>query len=186
MTQFPDFDAKHGPPFACRPATASSIRTYAPELPAPLVDAWREEGWCGYAEGLIWTVDPADFAHAVEEWLGPDDSSVAILRTGFGDLVVWDESGARYLDVIHDKVFPLTDDPEILFDYVLCRAEYLTKVLDQKLFQKAVEKLGPLAHDECFAFEPAIALGGPGTLATIKKRKLREYLGILAQLRSEP
>ena len=32
---------------------------------------------------------------------------------------------------------------------------------------------------------PAASGRAPGTLATIKQRKLREYLGILAQLRSE-
>jgi hypothetical protein len=61
----------------------------------------------------------------------------------------------------------------------------LDDVLDQKLFQKARKKLGPIEYDECYGFEPAIALGGPGTLSTLRRVKLREHLSLLAQLVDE-
>ena len=55
-------------------------------------------------------------------------------------------------------------------------------MLKASLFERARELLGPPERDECYAFEPALALGGPGTLETIRRVQLREHLGILAQL----
>ena len=185
MEQFPEFKKKHGPAIKCRPATAESIRVYKATLPAALINEWREDGWCGFAEGLIWIVNPSELTDVLADWLEPGDTAVAIARTAFGDLILWNQDGACYLDVIHARIFSLTDDPEILFDYILCRDDYLNKVIDQKLYRKALQKLGVPNYDECYAFEPAIALGGPGTVATLAKRKLREYLAILAQIGSE-
>jgi hypothetical protein len=182
MALFPEFKKTHGPAVQCRPASPEAIRTYRTKLPTALIDEWRESGWCGFAQGLIWTVDPSDFTDVVEDWLEPGDSAVTFMRTAFGDLLVWKKDGAHYIVVSYARVFRLTDDPEILFDYTFCTKNFREKVLDEKLFRKALKKLGPLEHDECYAFEPAIPLGGPGTLATLKKRKLREYLAILAQV----
>ena len=58
-------------------------------------------------------------------------------------------------------------------------------MLEQKLFRKALKKLGPLQHDECFGFEPAIALGGSESVENVRIVKLREHLSILSQLVDE-
>ena len=45
----------------------------------------------------------------------------------------------------------------------------LEKALDGKLALKAMKKLGPLAPDEMYTFEPALALGGKPVLKYMKK-----------------
>lgn len=64
----------------------------------------------------------------------------------------------------------------------LCDKEIAEKILRVSLYQEAVARLGPPARDECYAFEPALALGGPGTADTLRRVAVREHLGILAQL----
>jgi hypothetical protein len=56
------------------------------------------------------------------------------------------------------------------------------KDIKDALAAKAVKKLGPLAADEMFTFEPALALGGAERLKYIVKAKLMPQLSFLAQL----
>jgi len=70
-----------------------------------------------------------------------------------------------------DRLFTLLCDPEIR-----------EKILRAPLFEKALPLLGSPSRDECYAFEPALALGGSGDLETIRRVKMREALGVLAQL----
>lgn len=86
------------------------------------------------------------------------------------------------LDPQYGTLARIANKIEVFFDYVLCRNQYLDDVLDRKLYLKAKKQLGPLEYDDCYGFEPAIVLGGPGTLETLRKVKLKEHLAILAQL----
>jgi hypothetical protein len=45
-----------------------------------------------------------------------------------------------------------------------------------------LKRLGRLRFDQCYAFEPVLALGGTGEAETTKIVKIREYLGILSQI----
>jgi hypothetical protein len=53
---------------------------------------------------------------------------------------------------------------------------------DKPLFERALKKLGPLAADEMYGFEPTLALGGKADLKNLHKVKAVEHLVILAQL----
>ena len=185
MPQFKDFKKKHGPAAQCRPAKPKTVAAYQKRLPAPIIEEWQESGWCAYGDGLIWLVDPDMLMVSVGEWLGTSSKAVPFARSAFGHLYLWDEECAHMLDPQHGTLAKIVNKIEIVFDYVLCRKEYLEDVLDQKLFTKARKRLGALEFDECYGFEPAIALGGPGTLDTLRRVKLREHLSILAQLVDE-
>lgn len=185
MAQFMNFKKQHGPAAECRPAKANVITAYGKKLPAPLLAEWKESGWCSFGDGLIWLVDPDFLKVSVREWLGATSKAIPFARSAFGHLYLWDDEGAHMLDPQHGTIAKIVNKIEVVFDYVLCRKEYLNDVLDQKLFKKARKKLGPLEFDECYGFEPAIAIGGPGTLDTLRKVKLREHLSILAQLVDE-
>lgn len=52
----------------------------------------------------------------------------------------------------------------------------------QPLFDRALTVLGPLAFDEMYAFEPALALGGKADLMHLRKVKCVEHLVLLAQV----
>jgi hypothetical protein len=81
----------------------ASIEKWRGKLPDQLLTNWQEEGWCGYANGLFWTVDPDDYEDIVDEWLEDIpleqlDAFHVIARTAFGDLYLWGEkTGASTL-----------------------------------------------------------------------------------------
>jgi len=185
MAEFKEFTKKHGPPRDCRNAPAQAIEAYRKKIPELLIAEWSSSGWCAYGDGLIWLTNPDELKAPVKEWLGKSSTEIVVARSGFGHLFLWNNEGAQMLDPQYGTLAKVVSKIEVLFNYVLCRKEYLQDVLDQKLFIRAQKKLGPLAYDECYGFEPAIALGGPGTLDTLRKVKLREHLSILAQLVDE-
>ena len=66
-----------------------AIQKWRGKLPDQLLKYWQEEGWCGYKDGLFWTVDPDDYEDLVDEWLADTpieqlDSFHAIARSAFG------------------------------------------------------------------------------------------------------
>jgi hypothetical protein len=185
MSSFPYFSKVQGPAIKCRQVTEASIRQYKDKLPAALIEFWQENGWCGYGDGLLWVTNPADFDDVLDEWPEAPDNAIVFARTAFGDLFLWNDDSAYRLDVLYHKVNDLTDDIDIFFNYIFCSDDYLDKGLARKLYRKALKRLGQPDYDECYAFEPALALGGPGTVDTLRKVKLREHLSLLAQLRDE-
>lgn len=183
MAPFTRFTSTHGPPGNCISVSREIVDTYTGKLPAQLLEHWGEIGWCSYANGLIWITNPADFGGILVDWLGQiGDSALAFAWTAFGDLMYWHNGRVYYLDVLYGKVSKRTDKLDVFFEYTLCQDDYCRDVLDQPLYEQARVMLGVPAHDECYAFEPALALGGPGTVDTLRRVKLREHLAILSQL----
>jgi hypothetical protein len=66
--------------------------------------------------------------------------------------------------------------------FLLCDPEIKEKMVRASLFRQALAPVGPPAQDEYYAFEPALALGGPGTVDTIRRVTIREHLAILAEM----
>ncbi|MGH9360619.1 MAG: GAD-like domain-containing protein [Thermoanaerobaculia bacterium] len=182
MSSFPKFRQKHGPPADCRPAPAARMRAYRQRLPSSVLDLWQEEGWCSYAEGLLWFVDPEDFRVAVEAWFDRPDQMIVFGRTAFADLFLWDGEEGQYLDVQYGKLTSLTDMPSVFFEVSLCTDRYLDTVIRRKLYRQAVKRLGKPAYDECYAFEPVLALGGSPKAKSLSKVKVREHLVFLAEV----
>lgn len=183
MTHLENFKRIHGPGISCRKAVKEKILFYKDKLPASLIELWEDEGWCGYAKGFIWVVDPPDYTDIINEWLKiPSKIFYVFARSAFGDMFLWCNNEAYYLNVHHDKIKRITDDIEIVFNSVLCDSVVLERLLLMKLYQDALPRLGQPKYDECYAFVPALALGGPGTADSLQKVKLHEHLGLLAQL----
>lgn len=182
MMPFPDFDADYGPAEGCARIPADKFNTYEGLLPVELIQLWRQSGWCRYKTGLLWTVNPKQFDGVIDEWVDFEGQSpLVFLRTGFGHLYFWYKDYVYSLDVQRGSISQVTKRMALMFT-LLCDPQVKTKIVREELFQQAVQRLGPPACDECFGFEPALALGGPGTLETIKRVKIREHLSILAQL----
>lgn len=58
----------------------------------------------------------------------------------------------------------------------------LKEVDDQPLFERALEKLGPLDHDTMYGFVPALALGGEPSLDLLQKLSAQAHLDVLSQM----
>lgn len=182
MGQFQDFEQKYGPATECQTPGEDAYRLFQSALPEQLIAQWREAGWCSYGNGLVWLTDPRQFDGIVEDWVElPDPKPLVFLRTAFGHLYFWHTGAVHSLDVHGGSVSEVTKRIHRIFT-LLCDPEIAGKILRVSLYQEAVARLGPPARDECYAFEPALALGGPGTADTIRRVAVREHLGILAQL----
>lgn len=180
----------------------ADIATWRGVLPSQLLQYWREEGWCGYANGLVWTVNPSDFEDIKDEWLNDTplehiDKFHVIARTAFGKMFLWGEKTGNSVVIspytstisgLEKNLKRTIDDPDF---YIRTFFGFLTKnrcdVKDEdgrRLFDRAVKKLGPLRTHEVFGFEPALVLGGRMDLINISKLNLDAHLTILRQFSS--
>lgn len=183
MSQFKNFHKLHDPGLKCKKAANKSIQEYKDKLPSSLLEEWKENGWCGYAQGLIWIVNPDSFEDILGDWVDlTSTSAIVFARTIFGDLFLWSGDQVHILTVQDGDVEVITKDIEIFFNKFLCEEDILDNVLKKDLYQEALQRLGLPEPNECYAFVPALALGGPGTVDTIERVKLREHLHFLAQL----
>lgn len=178
----------------------ATLERWQGKLPDQLIKYWKEEGWCAYASGLIWTVNPDDYEDLVDEWLHDTfleqiDAFQVIARSAFGELFLWGQKtgGSVTISCATNSIICLSsnlkrklDDPDF---YV--RTFFSNKSIDrcdlddelgQPLFKRALAKLGPLEPDELYGFEPALVLGGKMRLENLAKLKLDVHLTILRQL----
>jgi hypothetical protein len=182
MSQFEDFVETYGPAQNCEPPAEGDLRAYEGTLPPELLQHWREAGWCAYGNQLLWIVNPKQFDGVVDEWLEfePGTSSV-FMRSAFAHLYLWHDGYVHSLDVQDGNLSRVTKNIARMFT-LLTDPELQEKILRRSLYEQVLPRLGPLGRDECYAFEPALALGGPGTPDTVRRVKIREHLGILKQI----
>jgi hypothetical protein len=185
MDRFPKFHKKHGPSFDCQGVPQEAFDRYADKLPADLFEEWRQRGWCGHGDGFFWTADPAELDDLLSGWFTDSIQRYAFVRTAFGGLFYWDGTDAQYLDVLLGDTSTVFGRMDMLFDGLFCDVGYLNDVLRHDVFLEALPRLGRLKKDECYAYTPPLAMGGPGTVDTLRRVKLREHLAILAQLQSD-
>lgn len=178
------------------------ISKYKNKLPDQLITYWIEYGFCCFKNGLFSIVNPDNYKSAIEVWLRDTDiltkdKYYAIARNGFGDLMLWGEkSGNNYTiepranRIFHEegdeKRISIGKSDEAMQGFFATSDPDLTDLTDvntdKPIFEDAVKKFGPLAHDEMFTFEPALFLGGEQTLANIKKVNIFIQLEILAKM----
>ena len=182
MSHFEDFEKMFGPAENCEKPDAATITQYENVLPAELLDQWRETGWCSYGKGLLWLTDPKQFDDVLDDWVEivPEKGTV-FLRSAFAHLYMWRDGYVYSLDVQQGSLSQVTKNVARMFT-LLCEPDVQEKMLRKSLFDEVLPRLGPPARDECYAFEPALALGGPGTADTVQRVKIREHLAILSQL----
>jgi hypothetical protein len=188
---FEYFLKKMGPAFDKHYVPTSSIERYRGKLPEQLLKYWDEYGWCGYADGLFWTVNPQEYEPALEAWIGDtpfmeQDAYHVIARSAFGKLYFWGEKTGVTLQVSSLGSYamprfrtkaPLEQHIQMFFG---TRGRKENDFGDY--FAPALKKLGRLKADEMYGFVPAIAAGGAGDFADLQKLKIVEHLVFLAQL----
>ncbi len=182
------------------PVPELSFKKFQGVLPDQLLKYWREEGWCGYANGLFWTVNPEDYSGLVELWLSDtpyeeiDDYHV-IARTAFGKLHAWGARNNRSLVIscptnslvaIDKELRTPEEDPtlamQIFFSSKSKKGCDLKDATGKSLFDQALKKLGPLAPNEVYGFEPALVAGGANRVENLSKLDLFAHLTILREL----
>jgi hypothetical protein len=179
----------------------TSIQKWRGKLPNQLLAYWAQEGWCAYANGLVWTVDPDEYEDLIDEWLEDTrleqlDSFHVIARSAFGDLYACGEKTGRSVTIACPlnkiSVLPRGLKPKSEQDLDLSIRSFFSSseksrfnLKDERgkpLFERAVEQLGELAPDEIYGLEPALVLGGHIRLENLSKVKTDVHLTVLRQL----
>lgn len=188
---FEYFLEKMGPAFDQQLVPPSSIERYRGKLPEQLLKYWEEYGWCGYADGLFWTVNPQDYEPVLEAWIGEtsfmeQDAYHIIARGAFGHLYFWGEKTGHTLTISSLGSFAMPRAPSTAS--LDRKAQWFFGMMKRArndfgdYFAPALKKFGRLKADEMYGFVPAIALGGPSEFEHLEKLKIVEHLVILAQL----
>jgi len=177
------FEEMHNPAIKCQPVPSSIIDEYAEKLPDLLQDVWLKYGWCGFAKGFFWFVNPNDYLSIPKDWLKAEfNDAYVFARTAFGDLFFLKEGTVYILIVQWGEVHELSSDLSRFMGSIMCYKDYLKNGLLAPLFKKALTKLGTLEADECYAIVPALALGGEQKIEYLQKTNLQAYLALLSQL----
>lgn len=192
--------AGFGPAIKSELPSEAVLRSFEDKLPARLLEYWQEYGFCGWGEGIFWTVNPADYSEILDLWLAGThfvgkDNYYVIGRSAFGRLYVWGETSGPSLDInpCYGMIFPTDKSEDLkkrgaertidLFFATTSKNSLEEEDTEGKpLFERAMIKLGPLEADETYAFVPALALGGALKLENLQKVKALEHLAFLAEL----
>jgi hypothetical protein len=192
---FAYFLEKMGPAIDRLYVPTSSIERYRGKLPDQLLTYWKECGWCGYADGLFWTVNPQEYEPVLAAWIGEtqfmeEDIYHIIARSAFGDVYFFGEKTGSTLQIVAPDaraisesytVSNLNKDVQVFFSSRSKKGCDFRDLNGEELFSAALKKLGLLKHDEMYGFVPALALGGRATLDHLQKVKAVEHLVLLAQ-----
>ncbi|WDY59604.1 GAD-like domain-containing protein [Pseudomonas sp. PSKL.D1] len=176
-----------------REVPPSSIVRYENRLPSQLLRYWAEHGWCGYGDGLFWTVNPQEYEGVVASWiqgthLEKRDTYHMIARSAFGDLYLFGEKTGFSLSIDSPLSRYIGNDIDIGAIGMDRAVQNFFLSVDKdandfdELFEPANKKLGPLASDEMYGFVPALALGGKVDLKHLEKVKAIEHLILLSQI----
>ena len=196
------FYKKHGPSIYKQKVPKEIILKYKEKLPETLMDYWEEYGWCGYGEGILWTVNPEEYKDVVDEWLKDTpfeflDKYHLIAIGAFGEMILWGEKTGNSLSITahNGMIFP-SDQTEFIegdsngYDFLI-KALFsgLSKTsMDIKdingefIFDKVRTLLGTLKPGEIYGFSPSIIMGGEVNIYSVKKVNAIAHLFFLASL----
>ncbi|MEN5301496.1 GAD-like domain-containing protein [Pseudomonas sp. TWI628] len=190
---FSVFIEEVGEPTHRQEVPTSTIERYKGKLPDKLLQYWIEHGWCGYGDGLFWTVNPLEYEGVVASMLESAnletyDKFHLIARGAFGDLYLFGERTGFSLKIAPHigryigskrEVTP-SDMDRLVQSFFACR-DLDSNDFDD-LFEPAKNSLGILGPDEMYGFVPALVFGGPIRLDNLEKLKAIEHLVLLSQL----
>jgi hypothetical protein len=192
--------SRFGPAIASEPVPEEKVAKFRGKLPDKLLEYWQTQGWCGFADGLFWTVDPDIWDDALEVWIGDtpfmeQDAYHVIARSAFGKLFLWGERSGQSLKILtpFGMIFPSFNAEEFAIDgpdlslqlfFSTNDREFvdLKDANEEPLFERALRKLGPVSASTMYGFTPALALGGTPKLENLEIVDAQTHLDILSQL----
>ena len=199
---FDFFLSQWGQPEIATPVSERTLHRFRGKLPDTLLGYWSHYGFAGYHHGLLWMVNPDDYEHALESWIGDtpimeQDAYYVIARSAFGKLYLWGErTGYLYdIDPQTGVIYKNNDDDEgrlirkglsekaMMFFWSVIKPDSSDENDDdiQPLFDRALKRLGPCTADEMYAFTPAPFLGGARRVENLEKVNVHIQLDLLAQ-----
>ncbi|MDR2142307.1 MAG: DUF1851 domain-containing protein [Deltaproteobacteria bacterium] len=172
---FKNFISAFSPPVDLIKPTDQTISQFEKVLPISLINFWKEYGFGNYADGLIKVINPEEYNVSLYEWLGKKDiSRVPILVTAFGDIFFYrkltaSDEDISFLDIHYRKIEVCVWSLIDFFNSFIVNNDIIKELLREKLFKKAVSKIGTITFDEIYYFVPALILGGKEDIKNISK-----------------
>lgn len=181
------------------PATEQFLKTFGPgvtyrkygddddarlakRIPEVMREILKKQGWCSYKEQVLWLCDPDDWKPAVRAWFPDAKGAQVFLRTGFGDLCVWDGELFWFVLVHESMAMGTVDDGDWFFSQTITSKGLAPQTYLPERVGAARRVAGSLHWDEMYTYVPALALGGDPSSSRIEKVKAQEALTMLAGL----
>ena len=202
-----NFISRWGDPIDPVEVPQSYFDEYGEQLPELMLDLWREIGFAGFGNGLLWLCDPHAWQPIVNTWLDgvdlPDEyrgEQIPIFRTAYGDIYCFKQGLGQKLDI--DPVVstiglfrpePVSGQEWIDMDITdilgFPASQFLLQAdppdegddLQEDLFPRIVERLGPTTHDTIYTFDPSVQEGGD---IRVEYAKIADAATELTRLRS--
>ncbi|MGY2894230.1 T6SS immunity protein Tdi1 domain-containing protein [Deinococcus sp. UYEF24] len=159
------------------------ISKYEDILPEEFLSLWKKYGFCSFHNGLFWLIDPDIWKPILGDFISDSQSMIPLFRGSFGDIIYMNGNGEVF------QITPILGTDEKVFNslsgymsILMVLDDYYKDSFIEKTHKKALKKLGKLKQDECYGFEPLLAIGGSESEENIVKVKLREHLSIIAQI----
>jgi hypothetical protein len=151
-------------------------------LPEVLVQFWSEYGVGKFSSGLFFVCDPLEKKPIMKYFL-PDKDLYPLCISSFGNILFTDMERIYFLSPVYGWFNYNSPDFEMIFEGTLIDKDFISNAFDFEFHKKCVKKLGCLAQNEIFGFEPAIALGGNDEdVNMVKKFQMEAHLAFLSQL----
>ncbi len=161
---------------------AASLEKWGPLVPPQVSDVWRRWGLGDFLGGFLKVIDPEEFKPLLPGLYYDPERAVPVFATAFADLVVWKGEEIGSLITLEFRKEDILSSGLKYYFSDLSDPEFQQDVFDIRPYAPAVRRLGVPDYDECLAYEPLLALGGPERADHLSRVKLREHLVLMATL----
>ncbi len=168
-----------------RALDSGQVSVHSQWAPDVLLEFWEMDGLRCYGKGLVSFVDPSEYDGLVRDHF-PDKAGDwhIYLRTAFGYMFAYDSSKSECV-----RINPITGGTSqgvgIIPDHVDLDFDDRGALRDihwRRLHRRAVRRYGTLEHDQCWAFVPAVLLGGTVSVKSMEKVNALAQIDFLLQL----
>ncbi|MFI7526629.1 GAD-like domain-containing protein [Nocardia salmonicida] len=181
-----DLLSRRGEPIDPVPVPESYFAEYSGRLPELMLDLWREIGFGGFSDGLLWVCDPQYWQPIADAWLASVElpqryagDQIPIFRTAYGKIYCFRAglgqkveinpilsgvalfepealAGQQWIDMGITDVLSFPDS-QFLVD-----ADYPMEGhdLQEDMFARIVARIGRSSHDTVYSFSSRIQEGG--------------------------
>jgi hypothetical protein len=170
-----------GPAYQAIPVLPQDLASLSGTVPDPLIELWQSDGWAGYGKGLFWTIDPRHLADLLPRWPLMPTASMCFGRDAFANLYLLSDGMVYQYNVHRDEPDMVAMELDLFIEVCLDDSEFRKSYMWSDLFDEVLKRLPPLRRDECYAFFPALALGGSVDAASLRSVKYYEHLEFLVQ-----
>lgn len=135
-----------------------------------------------FSNGFLRTLNSDELLALFSVWRWAGTSTFIFMRTAFGGLFCKNKSSYYFFDPTSNDLVNLTNDLNFVLNIALCDRQTLDNAFFFNLYKRGSKLKGVPQEDECFAFVPALKLGGKKSVENLEIVKLKEHLYLLSQI----